>query len=399
MEQTWRWFGPGDEVTLAYARQAGARGIVSALHDVPPGVVWNIEQIRERQALIAADKEAGLTWSVVESLPVPEAMKRGEGDLKPLFDAFRQSMRNLAACGIRTICYNFMPVLDWMRTDMAVPVVGGGRALRFSAEKYAAFDCFMLKRPGAEAEQSPEVLSRARIWFQQASEADKAQLLSNIMAGLPGFFTRYDIPGLRQALESYRGFSIEDLRRNFVRFLEEIMPTAEELGMRMGIHPDDPPRSLVGLPRMVTSEEDIAFILDAWPSQSNGLTLCTGSLGSREGNDVPAIARRFAARINFAHLRNVIKEPDGSFQESEHLGGDVDMVAVVSILLEEQARRRQADPERWRIPFRPDHGHELIYDIGRPSHPGYPAIGRLKGLAEIRGVMTALAAERRLPLE
>ncbi len=398
MEQTWRWFGPGDEVTLAYARQAGARGIVSALHDIPPGQVWPTDQIRERLALITADKEAGLTWSVVESLPMPEAIKRGEGDLRPLFDAFRQSMRNLASCGIRTICYNFMPVLDWMRTDMAVPVPGGGRALRFSAEKYAAFDCFMLERPGAEAEQSPEVLARARAWFAHASDADKALLLSNIMAGLPGFFTRYDIPGLRHALEQWQGFTIDDLRRNYVRFLEEVMPTAEELGIRMGIHPDDPPRSLVGLPRMATSEEDIAFILDAYPSPSHGLTLCTGSLASRAGNDVPAIARRFASRTAFAHLRNVTKEADGSFQESEHLGGDVDMVAVVSILLEEQERRRKAGDERWRIPFRPDHGHELIYDIGRPSHPGYPAIGRLRGLAEIRGVMTALAAERRLSL-
>jgi mannonate dehydratase len=398
MEQTWRWFGPDDVVPLRAIRQAGASGVVTALHQIPYGVVWSVEEIEARKALIAADPSLGLRWSVVESLPIHERIKIGEGDLEALFEAYRQSMRNLAACGVRTICYNFMPVLDWTRTELRHPLPGGGSALRFNAHEYAAFDCFMLERPGARDDFPAEVVDRAKAWFDRATQADKDALLATIMAGLPGAFDRYDIPGLRRHLARYEGVSREALRQNLARFLREVIPTAEEVGIRMAIHPDDPPRSLMGLPRIVSSEDDLAFILGAVESEANGLTLCTGSLGAGAHNDIPAIARRFASRIHFAHLRNVAKEPDGSFMEADHLGGDTDMVAVAEILLAEQKRRKEAGDDRWRIPFRPDHGHELLDDVGKGSFPGYSAIGRLKGLAEIRGVMTAVSQLRGLPV-
>jgi mannonate dehydratase len=335
---------------------------------------------------------------VVESLPIHESIKIGEGDLKPLFDNYRQSLRNLAQCGITTVCYNFMPVVDWTRTELAYPLPGGGTALRFNAHEFAAFDCFMLERPGAEADHSPDVLERAREWYDRSSEAGRRQLLSNIMAGLPGAYDRYDIPGLRVMLDRYRDIDAKALRENLARFLREVIPMAEEVGIRMCIHPDDPPRPLMGLPRIVSNADDLAFILGAVDSPANGLTLCSGSLGANPVNDVPAIAKRFANRIWFAHLRNVEKEPDGSFMEADHLGGDTDMVALVTVLLEEQKRRKDAGDAHWRIPMRPDHGHELLDDVGKPTHPGYPAIGRLRGLAELRGVMKAVSALRDLPL-
>ncbi|PVE21275.1 mannonate dehydratase [Microvirga sp. KLBC 81] len=398
MEQTWRWFGPQDAVKLPHIRQTGATGIVTALHHIPYGVLWSVEEIGKRKAEITADASLGLRWSVVESLPIHENIKIGEGDLTTLFDNYRQSLRNLAQCGITTVCYNFMPVVDWTRTELAHPLPGGGTALRFNAHEYAAFDCFMLQRPGAEADQSPEVLARAKEWYDRSTEADRSKLLANIMAGLPGAYDRYDIPGLRVMLDRYRDIDAAALRENLARFLREVIPVAEEVGIRMCIHPDDPPRSLMGLPRIVSNADDIAFIVGAVDSPSNGITLCSGSLGAGPANDVPAIARRFANRIWFAHLRNVAKEPDGSFMEADHLGGDTDMVAVVIALLEEQKRRKDAGDPKWRIPMRPDHGHELLDDVGKPTHPGYPAIGRLKGLAELRGVMTAVSALRNLPL-
>jgi mannonate dehydratase len=397
MEQTWRWFGPDDAVRLNEIRQAGATGIVTALHQIPAGQLWSVAAIEERKGLIEADTSLGLRWSVVESLPVAQAIKIGEGDLTKLFDDYRQSLRNLAACGVDTVCYNFMPVLDWTRTELRAPLIGGGTGLRFNAHEFAAFDCYMLKREGAEADHSPDVLRRARAWFDAASDADKAKLLANIMAGLPGAFDRYDLPGLAKALARYRDVSAARLRENLARFLREVCPVAEEVGIRMAIHPDDPPRSLLGLPRIVSNAEDLAFIVKAYDSPANGITLCTGSLGAGKGNNLPEIAVTFAPRVNFAHLRNVTKEADGSFFESEHLGGDVDMVSVVATLLKEQKRRRDAGDAGWRIPFRPDHGHELLDDAQRKTHPGYPAVGRLKGIAEIRGVMTAVAALQGLP--
>ena len=306
-------------------------------------------------------------------------------------------MRNLAACGIKTICYNFMPVVDWTRTELYHPLPGGGTALRFNAHEFAAFDCLMLRRAGAEADYSPEVLAKARAWFDQASETAQERLLASIMAGLPGAFDRYDIPSLRIMLDRYKDISRDTLRGNLVRFLQEVIPVAEACGVRMVIHPDDPPRSIMGLPRIVSSAADLAFITAAVPSPANGITFCTGSLGAGRHNDVPALARQFARHIHFVHLRNVAKEPDGSFMEADHLGGDTDMVSVVETVLREQKRRLDAGEGGWRIPFRPDHGHELLDDVGKNNFPGYSAIGRLKGLAEIRGVMTAVAQLQGLP--
>lgn len=398
MEQTWRWFGPNDTIPLSHLAQAGATGVVTALHDIPYGVVWSPEAIEERKRMIAADPALGLRWSVVESLPVHERIKIGEGDLTELFDNYRQSMRNLAAAGVKTICYNFMPVLDWTRTELHHPLASGARSLRFNAHEFAAFDVFMLERPGAEADHSAEVLAKAKAWFDASTPADRDELLANIMAGLPGAYDRYDIPELRRQLARYDGIDRAKLRDNLVRFLKEIIPTAEEVGIKMAIHPDDPPRNLMGLPRIVSSAEDIEYILTAVPSRANGLTLCAGSLGAGAQNDVPAIARRFAERIHFTHLRNVAKEADGSFMEADHLGGDTDMVDLVSALLEEQGKRKNRGDEDWRIPMRPDHGHELMDDAQRGSHPGYTAVGRLKGLAELRGVMHAVSAIKGLPL-
>ncbi|AOG03662.1 mannonate dehydratase [Bosea sp. RAC05] len=390
MKQTWRWFGPDDAVTLAAARQAGASGIVTALHHIPYGEVWSVAEIEKRKAEIAAPG-FGLDWSVVESLPIHERVKLGEGDLEPIFANYRQSMANLAACGLKTICYNFMPVLDWTRTELDHPLPAGARALRFNAHEYLAFDWLILERPGAEEGQSPELRNKAIDWFAASTQADRDRLLANIMAGLPGAYDRYDVPALRGMLARYAGIDADGLRANFARFLRAVVPTAQELGIRLCVHPDDPPRPLFGLPRIVSTESDIEAVLGMVDLPANGLTLCSGSLGAHPDNDVPAIARRFADRIWFAHLRNVAKDPDGSFMEAEHLGGDTDMVALIAALLDEEARRRAEGRDDWEIPMRPDHGHEILDDIGRGSFPGYPAIGRLRGLAELRGVMTALA--------
>ncbi len=398
MEQTWRWFGPDDAVGLREARQAGAAGIVTALHHIPYGEIWPVAEIERRRAEITDDPSLGLRWSVVESLPVHERVKLGEGDLEPLFANYRASLHNLAACGITTICYNFMPVIDWTRTELAHPLPGGGTALRFNAHEFAAFDCFMLDRPGAEADHPPEAVARGRAWFRASTEADRGRLLATIMAGLPGAFDRYDIAGLRRMLDRYRGIDAATLRDNLAAFLRAVIPTAQEVGIRMAIHPDDPPRPLMGLPRIVKDTDDLAFVTGAVDAEENGITLCAGSLGAGPQNDVPALARRFAPRIHFAHLRNVAREPDGSFMEADHLGGDTDMVALVDVLLAEEARRREAGDPRWRIPMRPDHGHALLGDLGQTAFPGYTAVGRLKGLAELRGVMTALASLRGWPL-
>lgn len=398
MEQTWRWFGPDDLITLPMIRQTGASGIVTALHQIPYGVVWSVEEINKRKAMIEGDASLGLRWSVVESLPIHERVKLDEGDLTEIFDNYRQSLRNLAKCGVNVVCYNFMPVIDWTRTQLDFPLPGGGTALRFNAHEFAAFDCFMLKRVGAENDHTPDALRRGREWFDKSTESDRAKLLANIMAGLPGAYDRFDVPGLEKMLARYRNVSPAELRNRLARFLREVIPTAQEAGIRMCIHPDDPPRPLMGLPRVVSTADDIAFILDAVKSQANGLTLCSGSLGAHPKNDVPVIAKQFAGRIHFAHLRNVRKFDDGSFMEADHLDGDTDMVALVGVLLEEQKRRKDDGRADWRIPMRPDHGHELLDDVGKRTHPGYPAIGRLKGLAELRGVMQATARLRRLPL-
>jgi mannonate dehydratase len=390
MMESWRWFGPLDRIPLSEIVQTGASGIVTALHERPYGEVWSREDIAARKAMIGAAPGGRLHWAVVESLPVHEAIKKGEGDLEPLFANYRQSLANLAAEGVRTICYNFMPLLDWTRTRLDAPVPGGGTALRFDQVRMAAFEVHMLARKGAESEYSDAVLDQAKVWFQASDEAQRTRLLASIMSGLPGAYDRYDIDGLRRVLDAWAGFTAEDLRASFAAFLRAVVPAAEDLGIRLCVHPDDPPRPLLGLPRVVSTAEDIAAVLDAVPSPANGLTLCAGSLGARRGNDVPAIAQRFADRIHFVHLRNVAKEPDGSFQEAAHLDGDTDMPALIATILREESRRRAEGRADADIPFRPDHGHELASDIGRGTHPGYPLIGRLRGLAELRGVIAGL---------
>lgn len=391
MIESWRWFGPLDDITLAEVAQTGATGVVTALHDIPYGEVWPREAIAARRAMIAGAGH-GLDWLVVESLPVAEAIKTGEGALAPLFANYRQSLANLAAEGVRIVCYNFMPLLDWTRTDLAVPLRGGATALRFDAVRMAAFEIFRLGREAAAADYAPATVAAARALAATADEAAWEGLLANIMAGLPGAYRRYDVAELRALLARYRGFDRARLRAGLARFLAEVVPAAADLGIRLCIHPDDPPRDILGLPRIVASGEDIAWILGAAASPANGLTLCTGSLGAGQPAEVPAIARRFAASIHFAHLRNVRGEAGGSFQESDHLDGDVDMAAVVRALLAEEGRRAAAGREDAQIPFRPDHGHRIGADLLRPSHPGYPLNGRMRGLAELRGLARGLRA-------
>ncbi len=387
MKESWRWYGPFDNITLSEIRQTGATGIVTALHEVPYGEVWTRGAIADRRREI---ERAGLKWVMVESLPVHERIKRGDGDLSQLFANYRQSMANLAEEGVTAICYNFMPLLDWTRTDLTAPTANGGTCLRFDATRMAAFEIHMLGRAAAANDYPAEVQTGAAAWFEASSDADREALLGSIMSGLPGAFDRYDISGLRKALTLYDGIGREELRANYRRFLEEVVPTAEDLGMRLCVHPDDPPRDILGLPRIVSNAEDIAWILSAVDSPANGLTLCSGSLGANPTNDVPAIARRFADRVHFAHLRNVAKESDGSFEEAEHLEGDTDMVDLVRAVLEEEQRRRGAGRADWNIVFRPDHGQELLSDVDRQNPPGYPLVGRLRGLAELRGVAKAL---------
>lgn len=382
MRETWRWFGEFDPITLSEVAQTGAAGIVSALHAIPYGNVWARDAIAQRKADI---KAAGFTWDVVESLPVHDDIKRGTGDLAPLFANYRASLANLAAEGINTVCYNFMPILDWTRTDLAAPVARGGSCLRFSAAKMAAFEIHMLGRDGAADDCHPDALREGDAWYQASSARDRADLLHAIVSGLPGAVDRYDIAGLRAVLETYAGLTHDDLRANLSRFLAEVIPTATELGINLCIHPDDPPRSILGLPRIVSTHEDIRWIMQAVDAPANGLTLCTGSLGSHPQNDLAAIARAFGSRIHFVHLRNVAKQPDGSFTESAHLVGDVDLVAVIDELLEVESKR---DVD---LPFRADHGHALLSDAQRDFQPGYSLIGRMRGLSELRGVIAALS--------
>lgn len=390
MIEGWRWYGDLDRISLSEVAQTGAGSIVTALHEIPYGEVWPRQTIADTRGRVQA---AGFDWHVVESLPIHEAIKRGEGDLSGLFANYRQSMANLAAEGIKVICYNFMPLLDWTRTDLASPVARGGTCLRFSVTKMAAYEILMVKRPHAERDYPDEVIAAARRWYDRAEQAELDRLHGAIMAGLPGAYDRYDVTGLREALAGYGGMDRDTLRGNFKRFLEEVIPAAEDLGLSFAVHPDDPPRDLLGLPRIVSCAEDIEAVLSAHPSPANGLTLCAGSLGANPANDVPAIAARFADRIHFAHLRNVAKDPDGSFEEAAHLGGDTDMPALIAVLLGEEARRRQQGRADSAIIFRPDHGHELLDDAARDTHPGYPLLGRMRGLAELRGVIAGLGYE------
>lgn len=389
MEQTWRWYGPDDAATLADARQAGATGIVTALHHIQPGEAWSVSEIQKRQRAVEA---AGLTWSVVESVNVTEDIKKRTGNWQRHIDAYCETLRNLASCGIRTVCYNFMPVLDWTRTDLAFKLPDGALAMRFDATEFAAFDLFILKRKAAEDEWPDSRKRAARAVFDRMSESDRQRLSNMVLAGLPGTKDVYSLDYVRQALASYDEIGADGLRANFGEFLRAVCPVAEEAGVRLCVHPDDPPRPLLGLPRIVSTASDFEFMLKQTPEPANGITFCTGSLGVRADNDLPAMARKFASRVYFVHLRSTKREADPeSFHEAAHLDGDVDIVSVVREFVLEERRRKQTDPAE-EIPFRPDHGHKILSDIGKPYVPGYPAIGRLRGLAEIRGVLRAVEA-------
>ena len=396
MRQTWRWFGPVDRTSLSDVRQAGAEGIVTALHDHAPGRVWSADAIasRQREVSVANDgSSAGLAWEVVESLPVSEAIKTKSGPWREHLTAYKDSLTNLAEAGIQTICYNFMPVIDWTRTDLAAPMPHGGTAMRFDVFDFAAFDLHILERPAAREEFSEPIRAEARRRHDAMDDAAKSKLASNITAGLPGAAEHWTLSSLREKLEDYAKVDAQGLRNNYIDFLSEIIPHAQRLQMRMCCHPDDPPFPLLGLPRVMSTAEDFETILAAVDSPANGLTFCTGSLGARADNDIPAMVRRFAPRIHFAHLRNVTRDDDGlpcSFFEDEHLGGQTDMIAVLQAFLDEEARRRDSGREDHQIPMRPDHGQDILDDIGRGAQPGYPAVGRLKGLAELRGAMKAL---------
>ncbi len=386
MEHTWRWFGPADPITLPDIRQTGATGVVTALHEIPNGDVWPVEEIAVRKDLI---EQAGLTWSVVESVPVHEDIKRGGPRRAEWIANYAQTLRNLAACGIDLVCYNFMPVLYWTRTDLAYRLPDGGWALRFDADAFAAFDLFVLRRPGAAQEYGPAEVERARAYDERLDDEGRQRLTDTILAGLPGAEEHYDLDALRAVLTTYDGIGAEALRENLRVFLQAVVPVAQDVGMRLAIHPDDPPRPILGLPRVVSTAADAAWVLACAPSEANGLTLCVGSYAERADNDVVAMARRFAPRIYFAHLRSVKREDNPlSFHEAVHIEGDVDMVQVISELVREERRRLQTGGPR--LPMRPDHGHQLLDDQRRVTNPGYSLIGRLKGLAELRGVELAV---------
>lgn len=398
MRATWRWFGPHDTVPVDWMLQAGVRGVVSALHHVPPGSEWTAPEITKRQGEISRRSDgtpSHLKWEVVESLPVSEAIKTQTGDWKAHIEAWKSSLRTLADAGLKVVCYNFMPVLDWSRTDLAYRVDHGGTAMRFDAADFAAFDLHVLKRPGA-VEDTPEALRDAAGERHAAmTDENRAQLARNLVMGLPGGQPGLTLDELRTHLGTYDGISADRLRRHLADFLNEVVPAAEELGMRLCCHPDDPPWSLLGLPRIVSGLEDYVSLTGAVDSPANGVTLCSGSLGASAHNDLVAMMNALGPKVHFLHLRNVTRENSlGSFHESEHLTGDTDMPALIEAVLAEEARRRAAGRADANIPFRPDHGQDILDDLGRQTQPGYPAVGRLKGLAELNGVIAGLGVSR-----
>ena len=396
MRESWRWFGPNDQVKLHEVAQAGASGIVTALHHVPPGAVWSLSEIRARQELIqqvAEELETPLEWVVAESLPVTEDIKRQSGDWRSHVEAYKTSLNNLAKAGVETICYNFMPVLDWTRTELAHRLPNRGTCMRFDLIDFVMFDVFVLGRKGAQEDFPQEIVEEARLRNMDSSDARKQQILANVVCGLPGGAEAMTVDQVTEHLDQFKGIDHDRLSRNQSDFLEMVAPHAQDLGLRLCCHPDDPPFPLLGLPRIMSGEADYRRMTEAVDIPANGITLCSGSLGARADNDLPGMVRRLGPRVHFLHLRNVVLEHDqtfGSFHESEHLEGAVDMPALVQAVLEEEKRRRSEGRGDVSIPFRPDHGQDILDDLERRAQPGYPAIGRLKGLAELRGLIAGL---------